>query len=182
MANQTSTRRGQTQANTNGSGRTLMIKTHNDMPLEVRQNMVELCNQQLADLFDMKSIAKQAHWNVRGRHFFELHKLFDELSEVLEEHIDTVAERCTALGGIARGTVRMAAESSRLAPYPDNLIQDVDHVKAVAERLATLCASTRRAADLAEENRDMGSNDMFIEVVRDLDKYLWFVEAHIQAG
>lgn len=181
MANETGTRRTTTNGNGSASGRGMMIKTHNDMSLDVRKKMVELCNQQLADIFDMKSIAKQAHWNLRGKHFIELHKLFDELAEVLEEHIDTVAERATALGGIARGTVRMAAESSRLAPYPDTLIKDMDHVEAVAERLSTLSANFRRAADLAEDARDMATNDMFIEVLRDLDKYLWFVEAHTQA-
>lgn len=165
---------------TNGNGKTEKMPTHNDMPARTRTQMVKLCNEQLADMFDLMSQTKQAHWNVRGPHFMELHKLFDELAEVLEEHVDTIAERATALGGVALGTVRMAAASSRLPEYPVEIHNGMEHVQALTERIALVARSSRQAIDTATESKDMGTADLFTDVVRDLDKYLWFVEAHLR--
>lgn len=78
------------------------------------------------------------------------------------------------------GTTRMAAESSRLPEYPVEVVDSLGTVKIVAERLAELAASTRTAADQAEELHDMDTNDLLIEISRDLDKWLWFLEAHLQ--
>src|SRR6476620_12591424 len=83
--------------------------TRNDIPAENRAKLVSLLNQQLADTFDLMSQTKFAHWNVKGPNFYQLHKLFDELAEGLEEHVDEIAERVTALGGVATGTARQAA-------------------------------------------------------------------------
>lgn len=70
-------------------------------------------NQQLADASDLLSQVKQAHWNVKGPAFWQLHRLFDEVAEQADGWIDELAERITALGGYARGTVRMAAAARR---------------------------------------------------------------------
>jgi starvation-inducible DNA-binding protein len=151
-----------------------------DIEMEARQQLIQVLNAQLADTFDMFSLSKQAHWNVKGPQFFQLHELFDLIAEGLLGHVDTIAERVTALGGMAMGTVRMAADASRLEAYPADVIASLDTVRVVADRLADLAASTRQAADKAEELKDMDTNDLFIEVSRDLDKWLWFLEAHLQ--
>ena len=72
----------------------------------------------VADTFDLMSQTKFAHWNVKGSNFIGLHKLFDELAERLEGHVDELAERVTGLGGVATGTARQAAASSRVAEFP----------------------------------------------------------------
>jgi starvation-inducible DNA-binding protein len=94
--------------------------------------------------------------------------------------VDIIAERVTALGGMAMGTVRMAAQASRLDAYPTDVVNSLETVRVVADRLADLAASTREAGDRAEELHDMDTNDLFLEVSRDLDKWLWFLEAHLQ--
>jgi starvation-inducible DNA-binding protein len=151
-----------------------------DIDEDTRQQLIGLLNEQLADTFDMFSLSKQAHWNVKGAQFFQLHELFDLIAEGLLPYVDMIAERITALGGLAMGTVRMAAEATRLEPYPIEVVDSMETVEVVADRLANLAASTREAADRAEELEDMDTNDLLIEVSRDLDKWLWFVEAHIQ--
>lgn len=158
----------------------MMFETRIDIEPDVRQKVNEILNAQLADTFDMLSLIKQAHWNVKGPQFIALHKLFDELAEGMLGYVDMIAERITALGGIAMGTVRMAAAASRLDPYPQGLVEDLETVRFLAKQMASLAASTRAAADQAEALRDMGTNDLFIEIVRDLDKWLWFLEAHLQ--
>jgi starvation-inducible DNA-binding protein len=158
-----------------------MFKTRIDIGAEKRRQLVELLNAQLADTFDMFSQMKQAHWNVKGPQFIALHELFDEIAAGLLAHIDSIAERATALGGLAMGTVRMAADATRLPAYPAEVVDSLEMVAVVSDRMAELAASTRSAADRAEELDDMDTNDLFIEVSRDLDKWLWFLEAHLQA-
>jgi starvation-inducible DNA-binding protein len=92
--------------------------TRNDLNAELREKIVTLLNQHLADTFDLYSQTKQAHWNVKGPHFFALHELFDKLAAQLAEDVDTIAERATALGGTARGTARQSAAASRVPEYP----------------------------------------------------------------
>ncbi|HET7009279.1 MAG TPA: ferritin-like domain-containing protein, partial [Anaerolineales bacterium] len=79
--------------------KTRMFSTQIDLPLEAREELVGMLNQHLADTLDLYSQAKHAHWNVKGMDFFQLHKLFDDLAEMLEEFADVIAERATALGG-----------------------------------------------------------------------------------
>lgn len=157
----------------------MLHKTRIDIALDTRQQMADILNAQLADTFDMLSLVKQAHWNIKGPQFIALHKLFDEIADGLLGYVDMLAERVTALGGTAMGTVRMAAAASRLEAYPADLVQDMATVQFLADQMARLAATTRAAADQAEELGDMGTNDLFIEVVRDLDKWLWFLEAHL---
>jgi len=156
------------------------FKTSIDIEASKRQQLITVLNQQLADTFDMMSMMKQAHWNVKGPQFIALHELFDEIANGLIPYVDIIAERVTALGGMAMGTVRMAAQASRLDAYPTDVVNSLETVRVVADRLADLAASTREAGDRAEELHDMDTNDLFLEVSRDLDKWLWFLEAHLQ--
>lgn len=163
------------------NGASVAFDTRNDLPADVRSRMIALLNQQLADTFDLMSQTKQAHWNVKGPRFIALHEMFDDFAEGLEGYVDQIAERVTALGGYATGTLRMAAKASSLPEYPADVIADMDHVRALAERYAALAAGTRRAIDTAAEAGDQDTADLFTEVSRSLDKWLWFLEAHLQA-
>jgi starvation-inducible DNA-binding protein len=91
-----------------------------------------------------------------------------------------IAERVTALGGTAKGTVRMAASASRLPEYPSNVVDSLPIIESIAVRYANVAATTRAAIDTAEEAKDIGTSDLFTEVSRGLDKALWFLEAHSQ--
>jgi starvation-inducible DNA-binding protein len=156
-------------------------KTSIDLDAETREQMIALLNQQLADTFDLYSQTKQAHWNVKGHQFFQLHELFDQLATGVLGHVDTIAERATALGGTALGTARMSAASSRLPEYPSNVSGSLESVETLTERYAALAASSREAIDKADKAGDIDTSDVFTEVSRDLDKSLWFLEAHLQA-
>jgi starvation-inducible DNA-binding protein len=161
--------------------KTGMFRTRNDLAESTRQQMVACLNAQLADTFDLSSQVKQAHWNVKGPEFMQLHELFDALHARLLEHIDLIAERATAIGGKAQGTARMAAAASRLEELPDDIDLGLEYVRALSDRYAALAASTRAAIDDADEAGDADTSDLFTEVSRALDKDLWFLEAHLQA-
>jgi starvation-inducible DNA-binding protein len=154
--------------------------TRTDLAPDVRGEMIELLNQQLADTFDLYSQTKQAHWNVKGTQFYPLHELFDKLAAELEGYADLIAERATALGGLAQGTVRLSAANSQLPEFPLDVIGSMATVEALAERYAALAASTRQAIETDNDQGDLDTADLLTEVSRGLDKALWFLEAHLQ--
>lgn len=158
-----------------------MYSTRIDLDAKLRGRSVKLLNARLADALDLESATKQAHWNVKGPHFIALHKLFDELHTNVEEHVDTIAERITALGAVALGTVQAAARASTLEPYPEDISEGTQHLEALSQRLADFGKKVRAAIAEADKRGDAGTSDLFTQVSRDVDKYLWFLEAHLQA-
>ena len=158
-----------------------MFPTENDIPQERRLALNELMNQRLADAVDLQLQVKQAHWNVKGPHFIGLHELFDDIDEAVESYVDLIAERIVQLGGIAEGTARIAAKRSRLEEYPLDIADGALHVEAVARALSTFGHDARNTIDEADALGDADTADLFTEVSRGIDKWLWMVEAHSQA-
>ena len=159
-----------------------MYETENDISRNRRVEISALLNQRLADAVDLQTQMKQAHWNVNGPHFIGLHELFDKIDEAVEAYVDLIAERIVQLGGIAEGTARAAAGRSRLEEYPLTIADGSAHVEAVSKALSTFGHEARNSIDQADELGDADTSDLFTEVSRGIDKWLWFVEAHSQAA
>ena len=163
-----------------GSGSIAMFESSVNIPGNSRRALIELLNARLVDTIDLQSQAKFAHWNVKGHDFYQLHLLFDSIAEHLEEGVDLMAERITALGGRANGTARQAAANSSLAEYDFNAQRGMEHVRVLADRLAALSNAAREAIERADDLGDKATSDLFTEVVRTADKDLYFLESHLQ--
>jgi len=159
-----------------------MYETENDISQQGRSELSVLLNRRLADAVDLQMQLKQAHWNVKGPHFIGLHELFDKIAEAVETYVDEIAERAVQLGGVAQGTVRVAAARSRLEEYPPTIADGSAHVEAVAKALSTFGREARVSIEEANALDDADTADLFTEVSRGIDKWLWFVEAHSQAS
>ena len=159
-----------------------MFNTRIDIDQDKREELVGLLNQQLADAVDLFTQTKQAHWNVKGLDFFQVHELLDDLAKVVRKQSDTIAERATALGGVAMGTARMSADNSTLPEYPTDTFDAPALLNAVAERYAAYAASTRAAIKRSQELDEPTTEDMFTEVSREIDESLYFLESHLQGS
>ena len=157
-----------------------MYKTKIDMSEKLRRNINAILNDRLADAIDLQSQVKQAHWNVKGPNFIALHELFDKISDVILGHIDEIAERVTTLGGTAEGTVAVAAKRSKLKNYPLSITAGKDHLFYLSTQLAVYGKALRAAIDDTGNLGDADTADLFTGMSRELDKYLWFLEAHLQ--
>jgi starvation-inducible DNA-binding protein len=157
-----------------------LFPTRIDLSADVREHIVGMLNRQLATVTDLYTQTKQAHWNVKGAHFWQLHRLFDELAEGLTEFIDETAERVTALGGVAKGTARMCAANSRLDEFPDGVHDGMEVVKVMADRYAAAGKETRQGISQADEHGDADTADLLTGVSRYLDKSLYFLDSHLQ--
>jgi starvation-inducible DNA-binding protein len=77
----------------------MWFRAHIDIPAELRDQLVAILNQHLADTLDLSTQAKQADRNVKSKDFYQLHLLFDEIAAELAGFVDLLAERATSLGG-----------------------------------------------------------------------------------
>jgi starvation-inducible DNA-binding protein len=158
--------------------------TMNDLSAKIRAFSVDALNQVLADMSDLYSQTKQAHWNVRGPAFHMLHKLFDEVAEMVGEPVDDIAERVVQLGGFAQGTVRMAAKNSGMPEFEVSAeaaaADPLAFAKVLAARYAACAKSVREKVDSTAAAGDADTADLLTGVSRALDKALWFIEAHMR--
>ncbi len=158
----------------------IAYETQNDLGVGIRARVIDLLDQRLADVIDLSAQVKQAHWNVKGAQFSPLHLLFDAIHASTEEYVDLIAERVVQVGGVAHGTVRMAAKRSELKEYPVDAVDGAEHVVALGAALAQFGTRIRRAIGETSEWGDQDSADICTEVSRGIDKWLWMVEAHTQ--
>lgn len=158
-----------------------MYRTENDISENRRSELNTLMNQRLADAVDLQMQLKQAHWNVKGPSFIGLHELFDKVARSVEAYVDMIAERIVQLGGIAEGSVRISSTRSLLEEYPLTIADGTAHVGAVASALSTFGHEVRGTINEATKLDDAGTADMFTEISRGIDQWLWFIEAHSQA-
>jgi starvation-inducible DNA-binding protein len=158
-----------------------MHSTRNDLSVKARAKVTALLNARLADALDLQMQARQAHWNVKGPQFIALHELFDKLAAEIAAHTDEMAERITALGGIAEGTVQAVAGRSRLDAYPLEIAEGRAHLDALAAAYARFAKAVRKAIDESAKAGDADTSDLFTGISRSADKGLWLLEAHLQA-
>ena len=159
-----------------------MAKLHqtlHGLPGETRAQVADIFNARLAECLDLYFQSKQAHWNVKGPNFIALHELFDEIAGSVSEHADLLAERVVQLGAVAEGTVQVVNGSTSLRAYPPQLVDQTETVQAVASALADFGNKLRVAIEKVDELGDADAADILTEISRSVDKYVWFVEAHL---
>jgi starvation-inducible DNA-binding protein len=140
----------------------------------VREEVTIVLQQALVELIDLGLVGKQLHWTVVGELFRPLHEELDELVDSWRALADTVAERIVAVGGAPDGQASVVASSSSWGPIEARPIESQEVIRAVAHRLAEAAERTRdRMTRLGQ--LDLASQDVLIQVLRQLEKQLWMV-------
>src|SRR5690242_7751118 len=162
-------------------GRPAMFRTKNSLPEHLRATVAHELNTTLAALIDLHVQGKHAHWNVKGPNFIALHELFDQIVTAAQAYADLVGERIVQLSGIAEGTVQAVAKHSPLNAYPSAIGDWNQHVDALSGALAYAGENVRDGIERMDGLGDRDTADILTEISRGLDKWLWFVEAHMQS-
>lgn len=131
----------------------------------------------LVDLLDLSLQAKQAHWNLTGPLFRELHLQLDEVVELSRGHADTVAERAAALGVSPDGRAKTIATGSPLPDIGPGKISDQKVIDDVTDILEKVSARMRQRVTDTDDT-DLVTQDLFITATQDLEKQAWFFRSH----
>lgn len=157
----------------------MKFPSHVNLPADAREELVSMLNTQLANAIDLHWQIKQAHWNIRGKHFISRHELFDQLADHARLQADRLAERAGTLGGYAFGTIRLAAKASELPEYDLEAVNGEDHMIALTERFARYGASIREGIRQSEDCKDPVTVDLLTQVLGEVELDLWFLESHL---
>jgi len=144
---------------------------------DVRTESIRILNQHLANFLNLALVTKQAHWNMRGANFIAVHEMLDPFNEKLLEYADTLAERAVQMGGTALGTPEIVVGETAFDEYPLDISATDEHLRELLTRYAQVANSVR--ADIDAERADAATIDILTSAVEDLDKYVWFMEAHL---
>ena len=159
-----------------------MSKKKNTLPEEQQAKLIELLNRRLADAIDLQLQSRQAYWNVKGPHFMALRDLFGKVAQGVEEDANLIAEHIVQLGGMAEGTAHAVARRSSLDEYWPSTAGGQDHIHAISTTLTACGKHARYASEQATLLQDTDTADIFTEIARGIDKWLWFVETSQQSG
>ena len=158
-----------------------MSRQKDTQPNEQQAKLNEILNRRLADAIDLQLQSRQAYWNVKGPHFMALRELFDKVAQGVEEYADRIAKHIVQLGGMAEGTAHAVARRSSLDEHVLATADGKGHIDALATTLTAFGKHVRYASEQANELKDTDTADLFTDIARGIDKWLWVVETSQQA-
>jgi starvation-inducible DNA-binding protein len=158
-----------------------MSRRNNALPEEQQTKLIELLNRRLADAIDLQLQSRQAYWNVKGPNFIALRELFDKVADGVEKDADLIAERIVQMGGIAEGTAQAVIRRTSLDDYHLATADGNSHIKALSTTLIAFARVARYANKQATDLKDTDTADLFTEIARSIDTWLWFAETSQQA-
>ena len=153
-----------------------MSTVKSPLPDDARKATGTALQESLVDLIDLHLLAKQAHWNLKGRNFRSIHLQLDEVVDLAREHADTLAERAAAIGVNPDGRARTVADSTKVRQLDAGDLQDDKAVAATTDILAEMSKRFRERIKTTDET-DRVTQDLLISVAQDLEKQHWMFEA-----
>ena len=130
----------------------------------------------LVDLIELHLQGKQAHWNVVGKNFRDLHLQLDEIIEDARLFADEMAERMRARHAVPDGRSVAVAEGTKIDPFPAGLVSTKDTVGLVVRMLNATVGTMRDVHDQIDEE-DPTTADLLHGFIAKLEQYAWMVDA-----
>ena len=171
---------GEIMSSTSGTASTSGVKRtrreNSEKGFVATRTLADSLQAVLVDLIELASQGKQAHWNLVGPNFRDLHLQLDEVIESARVFSDTIAERMRALHATADGRSSVVVEMTTLEPFPGGEVLTTHTVDMITERLQSVSATCRRVHDAVDEE-DPTSSDLLHEIIGQLEQYAWMISA-----
>jgi starvation-inducible DNA-binding protein len=148
-------------------------------PFEADSKLAASLQQILVDQVELHLQAKQAHWNLIGPGFREIHLQLDEITDGAREASDDIAERLRALGATADGRAAPVAATTTLPGYPAGELSVPDTVEMIADRIAAAGGTIRELHD-GVDGEDPSSADLLHQILLDAEKQAWMLRSAIR--
>ncbi|SFU12962.1 Dps family protein [Arthrobacter sp. ov118] len=130
----------------------------------------------LVDLIELHVQGKQAHWNIVGTNFRDLHLQLDEIVEAARGFADEMAERMRAIHALPDGRSSTVAKTTALAEFPSGLINTKDAIDRIVAALEAAVGTMRKVHDEVDEE-DPTTADLLHAFIAKLEQYAWMVNA-----
>lgn len=146
-----------------------------------RYGVIDLLNQDLADLYLLLIKTKKYHWDVVGPQFRTLHQLWEEQYTALTENIDAIAERIRALGGYPAGTAESFLELSSIREHPKDLPSTTEMVDRLVNDHEQIIRNLRTHVDQCSSDfHDEGTADFLTGMMEQHEKMAWMLRSFIE--
>ncbi len=143
-----------------------------DAPDSLPRNLQKV----LVDLIELHLQGKQAHWNLVGTNFRDLHLELDGIVDIAREAADTIAERMRALDAIPDGRTDTVAATTSVPAAPAGLIGTTDIVDIITDRIYATVATVRAVHDEVDA-ADPSTADLLHAIITDLEKQAWMLKS-----
>ena len=143
------------------------------------REVANLLQKQLSTYNDLHLTLKHVHWNVVGPNFIGVHEMIDPQVELVRGYADEAAERIAALGVSPQGTPGAIIKDRTWDDYSVGRDNVLAHLAAVNLVYNGVVEDTRKGIETLEE-LDPVSQDMLIGHSAELEKFQWFVRAHLE--
>lgn len=155
----------------------ILIQPNIGLEVEVRVPIIKILNSILSNEAVLTLKTRNAHWNVHGVSFFELHILFDTQYKQLNDISDEIAERVRMVGGVAMGSFAEYLTHTRLEDRPAE-VPDILHLLADHETIIRYLHEDIRKCN--DEFEDEGTSDLLVSVMRMHEKMAWMLRSYIE--
>jgi starvation-inducible DNA-binding protein len=135
----------------------------------------------LVDLIELHLQSKQAHWNVVGTNFRDLHLQLDQVVDIAREGADVIAERMRALNVDPDGRTDTLAATTTLPAFPSGEQSTTTTIALVGGRIAAATATIRDRRD-AIDKEDPATTDLLHGLIIDLEKQAWMLASEDKRG
>jgi starvation-inducible DNA-binding protein len=143
-----------------------------DAPTSLPQNLQKV----LVDLIELHLQGKQAHWNLVGTNFRDLHLQLDEIVDIAREASDTIAERMRALNAVPDGRSDTVTASTTLPAIPPSELSTTETVDLVTTRIYAAVNTIRTVHDEVDA-ADPSSSDLLHDIIDNLEKAAWMLKS-----
>lgn len=123
--------------------------------------------------------ARGLHWNIKGKHFFELHVKFEEIYNDAQLKIDLVAERILTLGFTPLHTFTDYLKNSSIKEGK-NISDAKTAVELIVSNLQTIIILERAILKTAEKLDDEGTNTMLTDFITQQEKEIWMYSSWLK--
>ena len=139
-------------------------------------SLAESLQRVLVDLIELHLQGKQAHWNVIGTNFRDLHLQLDELVDFARAGSDTIAERMRALDAVPDGRSDTVAATTSLPQFPDHERNTAEVVDLITTRTYAAIDTLRTVHD-AVDAEDPSTADILHAQIDGLEKLAWLIKS-----
>jgi starvation-inducible DNA-binding protein len=143
-----------------------------DAPPSLPENLQKI----LVDLIELHLQGKQAHWNLVGTNFRDLHLQLDEIVDTAREASDTIAERMRALDAVPDGRSDTVTASTTLPSMPSGEYSTTEVVDMITNRIYA-AVDTMRSAHDDVDNADPSTADLLHAIIDALEKHAWMLKS-----